>query len=398
VASGNNATLFDHHTDATALALTSGEAARSLLVVQAFSSAGTAGMAPKDSSNAPWADSLLFWGEGNSLFETLLLNLLPYSFLDRIHTTSMDRPVWEADSPFVPNRNMPLGITDYLTWPNRSLFLIPEETNGGIVVRRVLMSPGIRIKDEIIDPYKHYRIDAEAGYRPLKVQEYRSLWRDSDSLLRLRNTERFYPPRPFKWLAELVEDGVLEPHQILRYMALGLAAGRTDADPNGSAAKIHFYQEAHLPLPSDYLQDEGLVERLGIALEQADVVRKGLTGAVARLVTLVLSPTADDPDGRKPDKKDVSNLLSHSATERHFWSGLESDFFTLMEKLPHQSEGAFEQWTSSLLQHARTAFARAERSAPDDARGMRAAVRAKGQLEGALKRFVVENQAKEPVV
>ncbi len=395
IASGNNATLFDHHTDEVALALTPGAALRSLLVVQAFSSSGTAGMAPKDSSNAPWADSLLFWGEGSTLFETLLLNLIPHSYLDGIRTTSKDRPIWETDSPFEPARDAPLGIADYLTWPNRALCLIPEESNSGLVVRRVLMSPGIRIKDEIVDPYKHYRIDKEKGYRPLKVQEYRSLWRDSDSLVRLREIENFHPPRTFYWLAELVADGVLERSQSLRFMALGLAAGRTDAEPNAAAAKIHFYQETHLPLPAGYLQDDGLVEKLVIALQQAEAIRSIVTDSIVRLATLVLSPTADDPNGRKPDRKDVSNLLTHWAAERHYWSELEPAFYDLMIRIPQHGEDALAQWTNRLLQSARSAFALAERSTPDDARGLRAAVRAKGQMEGGLKRFVTDSQAKE---
>jgi hypothetical protein len=161
-------------------------------------------------------------------------------------------------------------------------------------------------------------------------------------------------------------------------MALGIASNK---------AKIEFYREEHMPLPASYLQDESLVEKLSQAISVAEEMKKSLMRSIFRLATLVIAPTSDAPDGRKPDKKDISNLMAHWATERYYWAELEPAFFVLLEDLPNHPDGALDRWTENLLDTAESAFVRTEASLPDDARGLRAAVRARGQLMGALKKF-----------
>jgi len=375
MATGNNATLFSHNLDTTDNPFPPARAARTLLFVQTASFAGGSGLAPKDSSDAPWGRGIIFLVEGDNLFETLVLNLLPYTEEEPIPGTRDDHPIWESDNPLHPPRSLPLGYVDYLTWPSRSVWLVPEQEGDGIVVRTMLMGSGLKLEGTHLDPFKHYRVDKKRGYRDLRFKEGRAVWRDSASLLELKAAEKGRPPLTLFWLAELVADGVLDRARTYRYMALGMC---------NNQAKVDFYREEHLPLPAAYLQDEGLVEHLRTGLEAAQNVRRELMRAVSRLANLFLSPTADDKEGHRPDPKDVNNLMAHWAVERHYWAALEVPFLDFLQTLPHDPEKSQERWTQVLVQTARDSLAQAENLAGTGTRALRAAVRARGQLEGRL--------------
>ena len=256
------------------------------------------------------------------------------------------------------------------------------------------MGSGLKLDNGLLVPFKHYKIDKKQI--PLRFSEYKALWRDSASLLRFQRTRTdVRAPRVLDWLSTLLSNGALDSNYPYRYMALGLAAGRIDSEPNASTGKIHFYREEHMPLPAEYLQDESLVDKLSVAIAQADEVRKILMRAISRLATLVISPTADAPDGRKPDKKDINNLMGHWATERFYWAELEPAFFQLLENLPKNPDEASARWLNALTATAENAFARTETALPDDARGLRAAVRGRGQLRGGLKKFREETSQQE---
>ncbi len=379
LAAGNNPTLFDHHTDAKPVALSPAEAAQILLAVQAFSPAGAAGMAPRDSSAAPWTKGIIFFGEGATLFETLAINWMELSMLQGIPTHAEDRPVWEAGDILLPQRNVPLGITDYLTWPNRAIRLIPEWIDGRAAVRQAEMGTGLRLADKVLDPFKRYRKDRRGGLIPMQFSEDRALWRDSATLLRFRQRESGRSPSFFEWLAELLEFDILPPDFPSKVTALGLVSNQ---------ARIDFYREEHLPLPASYLQDEMWVEKLQNAITLAENAHTALKRAVSRLATLVLAPTADQPDGRKPDKKDVNNLMAHWAVGRTYWAALEPPFHELLLDLPRGPDAALGNWMRTVRDAAIEAFSQAEKALPDNARGLRAAVRARGQLFGALNKII----------
>ncbi len=381
MASGNNATLFDHSTDAADVALTPSRAARALLFVQIASFAGGSGLAPRNSSDAPWSRGMVFLMEGDTLFETLMLNLLPRDMVKNKAKispagTGEDRPVWEADDPFHPLRSAPLGYLDYLTWPTRAIWLIPEEANEGVVVRKVLMGPGLKVETDIRDPFHHYRIDEKRGALVLRFREGRMLWRDSAALLDMASQEKS-PPVLFQLIANLIHKNILGWARKYRYMALGMS---------NNQAKVDFYREEHMPLPGEYLRDHELVNSLREGIENSQKVRDRLMRAVSRMAALILSPTADE-GGRRPDPKDVRALMSHWAVERRFWASIEVPFLRFMEDLPADSKKAIEEWNRVLVQSAWESLEQAERFAGDDPRAMKAAVRARGQLGGALKKL-----------
>ncbi|HFD40439.1 MAG TPA: type I-E CRISPR-associated protein Cse1/CasA, partial [Anaerolineae bacterium] len=136
IASGNNPTLFDHHTHERGPELTPAQAARALIALQAFGLGGLSGL-PQKFTDAPCAGGIVFLVQGETLFETLALNLLPYPDDTILPYHPEDRPAWEMDDPFTPDRNDPYGSLDYLTWQNRRVLLLPQPTSRGVIVREM---------------------------------------------------------------------------------------------------------------------------------------------------------------------------------------------------------------------------------------------------------------------
>lgn len=379
LSSGNAATLFDHHV-AGEHYFSPAQAIRALLLVQTFSIAGGNGLAPKESSDAPWARGVVFLAEGNSVFETLMLNFMSADQA-QIFPKEGNQAFWENQDPFKPDRDTPLGLSDYLSWPIRKIHLIPTEFDGRLWVSDVRMGTGLKLNPEFLNPFYHYRIDN--GYKMQRFNEDRLLWRDTASFFSFHRQANFYPPRVFDWIGSLAYDGVIEANRAYRFLALGMA---------NNQAKVDFYSMEHLPLPPKYLRNKKNVDGLQTAIEAAENVRKKLYGGLSRLATLLLSPAADLPDGRQPDSKDIQNLVAHWAAERHYWANLETPFFQLMRDLPEKGEDAIIAWNVVLQETAREALEYACRMAGDDVRALRAAVKARGQLAGGLKKLFEDNQ------
>ncbi len=376
VAHGSNATLFDHHLEEDNPALTPGEAARALLAIQSFGLGGF-GMGRLSHTDAPCTGGIVFLVQGENLFETLALNLLRYPD-EKLpgQAKQNDRPVWEMDDPFTPERSVPLGYLDYLTWQNRRILFFPESTADGLVVRGMTEAPALRLKGGILEPMMHYTDTDKGDLRSLSFREGRALWRDSAALFRLRS-KGYRPPLVFDWLAELVDEGCLEIHQTRRYMALGMSKSR---------AKVNFYRSEHMPLPLEYLREEILVERLNDALKVAGSVSSQLWGAIRTLATLILSPEADIKGGRQPAREDLDQLMGQWAVGRYYWVQLETPFQETMEALLKDAVAALTDWQETLRQAAWDAFDRVADNVSHDPHKLKAVVRARGQLGAGLKK------------
>ena len=125
---GNTGTLFSHASDGARIEFSAAEAARNLLAARCFR---TAGLGPSidrrrvSFSDSTFARGVIFWARGETLFETLLLNLVQYPDEQTMRHTGRDAPAWEMDNPF-EQRESPYGYLDYLTWSNNRVQLIPE--------------------------------------------------------------------------------------------------------------------------------------------------------------------------------------------------------------------------------------------------------------------------------
>jgi CRISPR system Cascade subunit CasA len=375
VASGDNPTLFDHHTRDDGISVTPARAARLLVAAQAFGLGGARN--PKLKlyfTDAPCARGVVFLVQGDSLFETLALNLLRYPDDAVMGHQSDDRPAWEMDDPFAPPRSVPLGYLDYLTWQNRRILFTPPAASNRPLVTETRVAPGLRLEEGVLDPMKHYRQDKNRGPLMTRFREHRALWRDSAALFQLGQAE-YIPPRAFDWLASLVYRGYLDKSETRRYLALGMAADQ---------ARVDFYRSERMPLPLAYLRDQELVEYLEQAVDMAERAGRQLWGATRTLAALLLSPESDSGGGRQPAREDLHCMTSQWAADRRYWSRLEIPFLETLESLPDEPDQSLERWRSTLRRTARGAFDELADNLGPTPRAFKAVVRASGQLAAGL--------------
>ena len=138
--------------------------------------------------------------QGDTLFETLLLNLIPYDKETPFKRKKEDAPIWELADPFQP-RSAPNGYLDYLTSQNRRVLFDAPKADETLFVRKMTMAPGMKIEGEFPNPMMYYRKDKERGYLPLRFNEARALWRDSSRSL---SATRRTPPTARLRLASVV--------------------------------------------------------------------------------------------------------------------------------------------------------------------------------------------------
>lgn len=348
IASGNNATLFDHHTDDKAITLKPAQAARALLAAHTFGLAGLC-LPNWPFTDAPWARGIVFLIQGDTLFETLMFNWLRYSESGKMpcKRTLQDCPAWEMDDPFKDGRTLPYGYLDYLTWQNRRIFLLPVQTSQEIVVQQLTIAPGLRLDSSIEDPMKHYyTIDEKHGY--LFFEKDRALWRNSAALFSLRHSERHRPPRALNWLGTLKEETDALAHvQTRRLFALGMA---------NNQAKIEFFRAERWPLPLAYLEDESLVETLEVMLKQAEDVASQLKEAMRIMAWLILDSKAAPEKKQDRAPQETSALMNQWGFQRRYWASLEVHFRRLIEVLPQARNDAVQEWKQTLKNTAHNIF------------------------------------------
>lgn len=383
VASGNNATLFDHHLDEDGIALTQAQAARYLLAAQAFGLAGLSGLDDKF-SYAPCVGGVLFLIQGDSLFETLLLNLIQYPSPNFFTPhTAEDKPVWEQADPFA-KRSFPSGYLDYLTWQNRRILLTPP-SDGDDKVRTITMAPGLKLDGTIHEPLKHYRhvtkADKTRAPMALRFNEERALWRDSSALFRIRKDDQtdFQPPRALVWNAELVNEGYL-PKRSRQLLALGMA---------NDQAKTEFFRAERMPLPPEYLQDKDQVDQLQSLLTLAENISNQLWGSTNTLACYLVKPDYDPTDRKsRPRREDIDPLLGSWGVLRHYWARLEPPFQQVIVDLPVKTDETIQFWQEILRATARDALSHITDNLETTPRALKATVKARGQLEAGLAKEI----------
>ncbi|MEA3327050.1 MAG: type I-E CRISPR-associated protein Cse1/CasA [Chloroflexota bacterium] len=380
---GNTITLFDHHTIEEGLAFTPEQAAQFLLPAHYYGAGGRL-MGRDYFSASNIANGLSFYLEGKNMFETLLLNLLPYPEIDDVNSGENDRPIWESDIPYsvegrllVKENNktsyLPFGLMDILTWPGRKIELIQDNDS---LIRNIKMRAGLRIKQDYFPWFAYNR----NGYF-IRAREGKLMWRDYDILLQYRKMispdADNRPPQAIDHLYELVSQDYLAD-RLFTIKGAGMAK-------EASQQKVHFYTEAVFPIPVVLLENNDLIIDISDCLDSAEKIRRGLYGATAALADGVLSFTSDHKDGRKPDKKDRNNLINHINAEAVYWAALEPNFYDLINHLLEDRENSLVQWQRSIQSAARGSLAHAIRLSGESVAVLKASVRARSILEKNLK-------------
>lgn len=380
LASGNNATLFDHSLDDLPKEYSFSEAAQLLIMLQAYSLGGMSSASiAKDRyyKDSAFGRGILFLNKGKNLFETLILNIPSENFTPLLN--SKDCPSWEKDDAFHQELHAPVGILDLLTWQSRRIRLMPEQFGNKWVVKNIHTAPGHGIVDTYSNPFYHNRITTngkEQTIKPLRFQEGHALWRDSTAILNIhkKDTE---PPLPVKWSANIESLGRLKRGRIqLDLFGICTQPGQK---------KAYFYAHETFFAPTAYLQDPNLLEELEMGLNWAEDVRKVLYLAVRELARFKVVPMHDLENMRMPGRDDTDPLMQHWNVEYLYWSRLESAFFEYLMSLPTQ-ENAHDEWEKAIRRSARDALAYAAEQVGTDPAGLKARAKAERSLKILLHR------------
>ncbi len=371
LASGNNATLFDHTCDKDAIALTPPVAARAIIAAQSFSAGGLVSFERKvdrSADAAPLASGAMVLVRGESLAATLLLNLHQYDPAEGepFPVLKEDLPAWERDAETVAEDRVPLGYLDLLTWQSRRIILIPVVgASGSTLVSSVVIMKGNQFPDEWPyrrrEPLMAFRPAAKPrslrdAWLPVSIQPGRAVWRDSSAFLQFQ-AERDLSTRPrlFQWLNRLIDERILPEDSVFSFDLFGQATDQ---------ASVLLWRHERLPLTSAYVTEPVLAARLQEALSIAEEAVHQLWGS-AREVLKALGTGKGTPH--------------LTALENQFWSTLELEFLPFFRSLPldrHVGEdGSVSFGEQKLPEWTATVSRAASRCFEDFSRGLGAITR-----------------------
>ncbi len=380
LASGNNATLFDHSREDKPPQLSAAEAVRQLLALQINAFGGGQGSTSNlfgkhpNLSNAPLVGTVSVLIQRANLFETLMVNLLPYAGDQPMQRTGDDRPVWEQTLHRPPGEVRPFGYLDWLTLPARYVRLLPSYDRDRLVVREAFITPGLvasRLEGAYDNPFAFHREVDKRGRFPVGLQPDRAMWRDSAALFDLGGGgSRDNRPANLRAAASSRLVRVLGANANLHLACFGLANDK---------AKPILWRREDMPATIRLLDEPDLVAELRDSLELAEAGGSALRSALRSLAYAVL----ETPD-KSPDTKEVSRLAQRMETKAAYWSELEPHFQAYLLALGNDL-GSRRDWLLAIRDVARAAFERALLASEGSlARRERAIVKARKSLHTHL--------------
>lgn len=271
---GNNVPLFGCRTEDQAPTLSPADAALALLVAQCFDTAaiksGAVGdplvKAGKTTGNptAPVGQLGVLVPLGGDLAETMALNT-------PVETAPgwppLGTPAWRRSPPSAEWAiRQADGLLDLLTWPARRIRLVPEDDNGQVVVRGVVLCAGDRLAE--LPQYEPHTAwvrnnQPKAGgppQRPLRHRSGRAAWRGLTALLATRQTsaDGHSSSLLLSQLADLRVRGAVPENLRLDLLALQVVYGNQSALVEDIVVDRIPLPVAALPEESDVR--EGLLE------------------------------------------------------------------------------------------------------------------------------------------
>lgn len=372
-AQGNNATLFDHTLDERRPVIEVGAAARRLIGSQTVALGGRICGATESAKAHPFATSVMFIVLGETVFQTLALNLLVYDGRLPIPSTPNDVPSWELDIRDARKR-APEGYVDLATLRPRRYRLVPGDVDGRVVVGVVAAGEADRFDaEDCRDPLAGYRRSESEGLVPLRVNPDRALWRDSLPFFAGEQSQELAPAN-IRQAATLVQDGVIPRHQLLRLMAVGFVTER------GKAAKMRMGRSEVLPVPAKLLAEPGTLPMIEQALAQATD-----TGNAVRSSAFIAAKHSLSTGERSPDKGDVGKLADAVGSQAVYWSRAGEAFPKLLLDLAAARPDAQTRWNAALRAAAEEGFHCVEVKLGASSRGYKAVTLGRVSLTRRLR-------------
>ena len=354
LASGNNPTLFDHSLDDSPLPISYPEAARALLVHQAFAPGGLLRrMGVVSAKDAPLARPAVFLVEGENLFQTLMLNLVPQEDTEK---ALWERPPLQSQEVWGYRTKWPLqGVSLVYVWPSRGILLLDD----GDGVRWTAYGPGVEPVDVAWrDPMVAYREDKKGNVLALRLNMDRSFWRDFAAM----------QPSSGGRLPAVLTHAAGFDHLDQAFSLRVLGQVSDQAKILDIRREVYPFSKAMLTPKGELLLKKGL--------ELAESTASGLTSVTWLLAREVLGDR---------DRTELENFVKSLPLMRLFWHRLDADFPKFVRAL--QDEGALDLWRQVLRQAALWAWGETERFVGTEARHLKALVKARGALAGVLSKL-----------
>jgi len=194
---------------------------------------------------------------------------------------------------------------------------------------------------------KVYRASKEEGISAVPLSSGKAAWRDAHSILTIpaaNSNER--RPECFNLVVRARSMGSVQPERQFVAHVVGLASAPK------KAGKFLLWRHERMPVPAALLAEVNLIERLGGLLGNAEQAASELNYRTRRIAKLYLAPEAEAPDGRQPDKDEVTKVAESIDPRSAYWARLEKHFFDLVASLPGDWDEANEDWKSEEQQCA----------------------------------------------
>lgn len=322
---GNTNFLFNrqlrHEGSAPPGALTPAEAACLLVAHQQFVLGGLIKRIITSAPAAPSASYAVFLAEGETLHETLCLNLAPY---DR-HVGD-DKAWWESDrwplsqTWLEQDQTAPiLGRVHAWTWPSRAIRLLPDADGN---VATMMYAAGVRqIADDDLsmrDATTALRKKvADDTYVPIRVDPDRALWRSAHAFLPTGQAGHTKTAEVLDHAQQL--HNAVCPDRPLRIRVIG---------QSNDKSKLAMVMDDRYVISPQLSADDECYGYLTTAIERIDEIGLALQRATRTLVTRMLS----DGD-RDPAAEDVKNLVENIGIVRAYWTSMDRVFTDFMAGL-----------------------------------------------------------------
>jgi CRISPR system Cascade subunit CasA len=342
---GNNtSTVFCHEHQWSSASLTIPESARLVLRIHSFDTGGRKMGATDSAAVLPMMDAANVLVRGNSLYETLLLNLMEYDPAREKPSvvTGDDIPCWERQYQ-KPKERIPVGYVDYLTYQWRRVKLFVQ----GDKVMQVAVHPGDRIPKDVASSQWECGIAytmTSKGAMTVRLKLERSLWRDSAVFL--QSAETSLRPRILDWVAELKAEKLVEPNVHLQVLGLNV----DNAKPLG-------WSDQQFAAPFGYLSNKQLWDALSRAIaiaEDHQQIFRSFRGSPYHALAEALK------------NHDAGSFAATLDGESRYWSAMDQAFQSLLEDLLKDEtkdgngitygNAKLPEWTKTIQKAAREAF------------------------------------------
>jgi CRISPR system Cascade subunit CasA len=343
--------LFQHRGANHSPFMSPAAAARALLAHHAFATGGLVKKPgePTSATAAPLVRSAVVILRGETLFRTLLMNLVPYDVehAKPIAADKSDAPSWEQEPPPAQLKRdkepavMPKGWLDLLTWLSRRIELTHDGDRVTGFVRAVWKGFA---DDGPADPMVAHTIDEKRGRLTVGFNPDKAFWLNAHALFHStgEHAAKSIQPAAIRHAASRDVQDFVGKAARFKLELCGLAAEKS---------RVDLVRVEHLSATAALIADPETGDHVRHATAFANQVVKALRGALWAYAGAALAP-----GDRNADTKDVGALARALGGEDAVWAALGETFRTFLDDLSRQKHGAIASFENDAIRIARATY------------------------------------------